>query len=103
MATEYPLNDADVARSGAATSGSSSRRVMRHAGVDRLFHWVTAATMLVLLATSLLPVVGIRFAWVEIHWIAGLVLVAALLFHIVRALLVQSLRVILPRPRDLGE
>jgi len=103
MATEYPLNDADVARSAAAASGSDSGRVTRHAGVDRLFHWVTAATMLVLLATSLLPVVGIRFAWVEIHWIAGVVLIAALLFHIVRALTVQRLRVVVPRPADFGE
>ena len=30
--------------------------------------------MLVLLVTSLLPWVGVRFAWVEIHWIAGIVL-----------------------------
>ena len=25
--------------------------VLRHAGIDRLFHWFTAATMIVLLAT----------------------------------------------------
>jgi cytochrome b subunit of formate dehydrogenase len=75
----------------------------RHAGVDRAFHWLTALAMFVLLATSLLPVVGIRFAWVEIHWIAGLVLTALLLFHIARALAVQKLAVILPHPRDLGE
>jgi formate dehydrogenase subunit gamma len=104
MATDYPLRDADSAGARAsATSGSGSARVVRHAGVDRLFHWLTALSMFVLLGTSLLPVVGVRFAWVEIHWIAGLVLCALLLFHIVRALLVQSLRVILPRPRDMGE
>jgi len=69
-------------------------KVQRHAGVDRLFHWVTAATMSVLLATSLLPVVGIRFAWVKIHWIAGLLLALAVVFHILRALLVQKPKVI---------
>jgi formate dehydrogenase subunit gamma len=96
--------DAELAaRGGAAASGHDSGRIVRHAGVDRLFHWVTAATMLVLLATSLLPVVGIRFAWVEIHWMAGVVLIAALLFHMVRALTVQRLRVVVPRPADLGE
>jgi cytochrome b subunit of formate dehydrogenase len=103
VATEYPLNDAELAARAAAPSGSDSGRVVRHAGVDRAFHWVTAATMLVLLATSLLPVVGVRFAWVEIHWIAGLVLIAALLFHAIRALTVQRLRVVVPRPADLGE
>jgi len=102
MATEYPLDDAEVAARAAASSGSSGR-VLRHAAVDRWFHWITAATMLVLLATSLLPVVGIRFAWVEIHWIAGLVLIAALLFHAVRALTVQRVRLVVPRPADLGE
>ena len=103
MATEYPMRDVETATPGAAASGSDSGRIVRHAGADRLFHWITAATMLVLLATSLLPVVGIRFAWVEIHWIAGVVLIAALLFHMVRALAVQRLRVVVPRPADLGE
>jgi formate dehydrogenase subunit gamma len=87
----------------ASESSQATGRVTRHAGIDRLFHWITAATMFVLLATSLLPVVGIRFAWVEIHWIAGLVLTAAILFHILRALLVQKLRVVVPRPADLAE
>lgn len=100
MAAEMPLNDAATLRT---TSDGRSGRVLRHAGVDRLFHWVNAAAMFVLLGTSLLPVVGIRFAWVQIHWIAGLVLTAAILFHIVRAIFVQSLRVITPHARDVGE
>ena len=104
MATEYPLADAGLADGReAAGRRSTSGRMLRHAGADRAFHWITALTMFVLLATSLLPLVGIRFAWVEIHWIAGLVLCALLLFHIVRALLVQSQRLIWPRPADLRE
>jgi cytochrome b subunit of formate dehydrogenase len=104
MATEYPLNDANLgARSAERTASGGGGRIVRHAAPDRAFHWITAATMLVLLGTSLLPVVGIRFAWVQIHWIAGCVLVAALLFHIVRALAVQRLRLVVPRPADLGE
>jgi cytochrome b subunit of formate dehydrogenase len=77
--------------------------VQRHAGVDRLFHWVTAATMSVLLATSLLPVVGIRFAWVKIHWIAGLLLTLAVVFHILRALLVQKPKVVALTGADFAE
>ena len=78
-------------------------KVQRHAGVDRLFHWVTAATMSVLLATSLLPLVGIRFAWVKIHWIAGLLLTLAVVFHTLRALLVQKPKVIALTGSDFAE
>ena len=63
--------------------------MIRHAGIDRLFHWVMAATMTVLLATSLLPVIGVRFGWYTIHWVAGLLLTVIILFHIVRALFWQ--------------
>ena len=48
--------------------------------------------MLTLLATGLMPVVGIKFAWVTIHWITGInVLVLLVVFHIVRALIWQRL------------
>jgi len=44
-----------------------------------------AASMLVLLFTSFLPIVGIRFAWVTIHWIAGVVLTLSVLYHMIHA------------------
>jgi len=77
------------------TAGAAERstsRIERHALIDRLFHWITAVTVLVLLATAFLPTFGVQFAWVTPHWIAGLVLIAAILFHVVRAPLAQSLR-----------
>jgi formate dehydrogenase subunit gamma len=77
-------------------------KVIRHAGIDRLFHWVTAATMTVLLATSLLPIIGVRFAWYQVHWIAGIVLTVAILLHILRALFWQRLRTIMLRSADLS-
>ncbi len=64
-------------------------RILRHAGIDRLFHWLMAAIMTVLLVTSLLPVIGVHFAWYTIHWVAGLLLTAVILLHIVRALFWQ--------------
>lgn len=70
----------------------ASERIVRHALADRLFHWVTAAAVLTLLGTAFLPILGIQFAWVTAHWIAGLVLLAAVLFHTVRALFWQNLR-----------
>jgi formate dehydrogenase subunit gamma len=63
--------------------------ILRHAGIDRAFHWIMAATMAVLLATSLLPVIGIRFGWYTIHWVAGLLLTLIILLHVVRAVFWQ--------------
>ena len=45
-----------------------------------------AVCMLVLLATGFLPVLGVKFAWVDPHWIAGVMLTLLVLMHIVRAL-----------------
>jgi formate dehydrogenase subunit gamma len=75
----------------------------RHRWPDRAFHWIMAASVLVLAATAFLPIVGVRFDWVTIHWIAGVVLTAAVLFHILRAVFVQGLGEMLPRRDDLRE
>jgi formate dehydrogenase subunit gamma len=64
--------------------------IVRHAAVDRVFHWLTAAAVLTLMATGLLPVLGVKFDWVVIHWVVGVVLVLLTLFHIVRALFWQK-------------
>ncbi len=66
--------------------------VLRHQLIDRLFHWTTAICFFVLLATGLLPIFAINFDWLMPHWIAGLVLIAAVLFHIARAFKVQHVR-----------
>lgn len=71
-----------------------SGRIQRHAGIDRLFHWLTAASVLTLLATGLLPVLGVKFNWVDIHWIVGCVLIVLIAFHIVRSLIWQRFRTI---------
>lgn len=72
-------------------SGASDR-LLRHAGIDRAFHWATAVTMTVLLVTSLLPIVGVRFAWYGIHWVAGLILTVLIVLHVVRAVFWQKPR-----------
>ena len=68
--------------------GGSARadRIIRHTLPDRVAHWITAACVLVLLATSFLPIIGVEFPWVAIHWMTGVVLAAAVLFHVVRVL-----------------
>jgi cytochrome b subunit of formate dehydrogenase len=60
-------------------------RVPRHSLTARLFHWVMATSMFTLLVTAFLPKVGIPFNWVTYHWIAGSVLTASILFHIIHA------------------
>lgn len=60
-------------------------KVPRHSLAARLFHWIMAAAMLTLLFTAFAPKLGYQFAWVEFHWIAGLVLTASIVFHILHA------------------
>jgi cytochrome b subunit of formate dehydrogenase len=72
--------------------GVSSSRIVRHVFIDRLFHWLMAAAVLVLLGTAFLPILGWEFPWVAAHWIAGLVLTALVLVHTVRALFWQDLK-----------
>lgn len=60
-------------------------RIPRHSLAARLFHWIMAAAMFVLLFTAFLPKVGYQFNWVTYHWIAGTVLAISILFHIVHA------------------
>jgi cytochrome b subunit of formate dehydrogenase len=51
----------------------------------RVFHWVMAASMFVLLFTAFLPIAGFRFPWVTWHWVAGLVLTVSIVYHIIHA------------------
>ena len=77
-------------------TGAAQERVERHKGVDRLFHWLTAAAVLTLMTTGLLPALGIlKFNWVVIHWSVGIFLVLLVLFHIVRATFWQKLKCML--------
>jgi cytochrome b subunit of formate dehydrogenase len=79
---------------------STGQQVLRHRLAERLFHWLMAACMLVLLFTGFLPVMGVKFAWVDPHWIAGAILTVLVLFHIVRALFFLTLSNIWIRWRE---
>lgn len=78
-------------------------RVGRHTFASRAFHWLMSVAMLTLLATAFVPVLGLRFPWVEIHWIAGLVLFAAVLWHVVHALGWQDWRNMWMGPSEVRE
>jgi cytochrome b subunit of formate dehydrogenase len=60
-------------------------RIPRHSLAARLFHWIMAAAMFVLLFTAFLPKVGVQIDWVMYHWIAGVVLTASIIFHMIHA------------------
>src|SRR6187200_2483454 len=105
----YMLFSAHRKRTAAETDALEASRkdlpakIERHNLTARLFHWVMAAAMFVLLFTAFLPVVGIRFPWVQWHWIAGLVLTGSILFHIVHATFFLDFWSIWLGPKDIPE
>jgi formate dehydrogenase subunit gamma len=84
----------NAAAAGAAplSAAQPEQRIVRHAGIDRAVHWLAATATLILLATAFLPILGISFAWVTIHWITGIVLGFVVLVHIVRVLVRRKLK-----------
>jgi len=62
-----------------------------------------AAAVVLLGATAFLPILGIRFEWVPIHWWSGVMLTAAVLFHLYRVILVHGLREMTPGTDDARE
>src|SRR3972149_3004125 len=67
-------------------------RLVRHLFFDRFLHWFVAACIFVLLGTSLFPIYGIKFSWVQTHWVTGLLLSAAVITHAVRSVFWKELR-----------
>ena len=90
-------------RKQAPRPSSEGKHIERHDGKDRIFHWVMAASVMVLLVTGIFPIIGIEFSWLTLHWVAGLVLTASVVFHIVRSLFWQDLASMNIRPSDLKE
>lgn len=78
-------------------------RIPRHTLAARLFHWIMAAAMFVLLFTAFLPKVGVQFNWVTYHWIAGTVLTISILFHIIHATFYLDFWSIWPDRADLED
>jgi cytochrome b subunit of formate dehydrogenase len=78
-------------------------RVVRHSLAARLFHWIMAAAMFVLLFTAFLPKVGVQFAWVTYHWIAGVVLTVSIVYHVIHATFFMDPWSIWPDKADLED
>ena len=79
----------------------SAERFIRHRLADRLYHWLMAACVLTLMASAFLPIVGLKFEWVSLHWMTGVLLAALVLVHIMRALVWQDWRAMLPDGPDM--
>jgi cytochrome b subunit of formate dehydrogenase len=78
-------------------------RIPRHSLAARLFHWIMAAAMFVLLFTAFLPKLGVQFNWVPYHWIAGTVLTISIVFHIIHASFYMDFWSIWPDRTDLED
>jgi cytochrome b subunit of formate dehydrogenase len=78
-------------------------RILRHSAASRAFHWLMTVAMFVLLVTAFFPLVGIRFAWVTIHWIAGVGLLLTIVYHVVHATMRHDLWSMWIDGRDLKE
>jgi cytochrome b subunit of formate dehydrogenase len=75
----------EVVGAAAGVAARIPERIVRHSFGARLFHWVMSAAMLVLLFTAFLPKLGVNFAWVTYHWIAGVVLTISVIYHVFHA------------------
>ena len=75
----------------------------RHKGPDRAFHWLMALSVILLTGTAFLPIIGIRFDWLPIHWMSGVALTVLVLFHLVRVALVHGFREMMPGGDDINE
>lgn len=93
---------AEVDRMEAERKGLPER-ISRHSGVARIFHWIMASSMLTLLFTAFLPIVGVQFAWVQWHWMAGSLLTASIMFHVVHATFFLDFWSIWVGPKDIPE
>lgn len=74
---------------------------IRHSLPDRLFHWGMAILVIILLATAFLPILGLKFNWVPTHWISGVLLTLAIVYHLYRALFIHGIGKMMPTSADL--
>ncbi|HTC64328.1 MAG TPA: cytochrome b/b6 domain-containing protein [Candidatus Saccharimonadales bacterium] len=87
----------------AVNNAQIPERVARHSFGARAFHGIMALSMLALLFTAFLPKVGVQFAWVKWHWIAGVVLTISVIYHIIHASFVLDFWSIWPDAMDVED
>src|SRR3569832_1258521 len=85
------------------TLASTPARIERHIFIDRAYHWLMDVSVLILLVTAFLPILGTKSEWVGIQWVTGPVLTAIVLFHIIRASFWQRFSAMVPDGQDLAQ
>jgi cytochrome b subunit of formate dehydrogenase len=79
-------------------------RLTRHGLSARVSHWTLAAATFTLLITAFVPILGLQFPWVTIHWIAGIVFGAYVVYHTFDTLARKSWGSMLPvSGREIGQ
>src|SRR5712691_6838268 len=83
-----------LTESASVTQSQMADRVRRHLLIDRIYHWVMAATVLTLIYTAFWPTVfeGKTVTIGDIHWMAGILLTVLIVLHMVRAVFWQNWR-----------
>jgi len=66
---------------GSGTAAGIPDKITRHGGSARISHWILAASTFSLLITAFVPILGLQFPWVTIHWISGLVFGIYVVYH----------------------
>jgi cytochrome b subunit of formate dehydrogenase len=99
----FAAADEFAATDSPAPSAGLPEQIPRHSLVARMFHWVMAAAMFTLLFTAFLPKAGVQFNWVTYHWIAGSVLTASIIFHVIHASFWLDFWAIWPDKADLAD
>jgi cytochrome b subunit of formate dehydrogenase len=84
-----------------ANAAPSQGRVIRHLLVDRVYHWLMAACVLILMGTAFLPIIGYKFEWLGLHWTTGVLLSVLVVIHVVRAVVWQDFWSMMIDGRDL--
>jgi formate dehydrogenase subunit gamma len=79
-----------VSQVNVSAAAAASGRITRHLLLDRLYHWLMAACVLILMATAFLPILGLKFEWLGLHWATGILLAVLVTIHIVRAVIWQD-------------
>ncbi len=73
---------AELQARDASFVASLPAKILRHTRSARISHWVLAVATFVLLITAFVPILGLQFPWVTIHWIAGVFFTAYIIYHI---------------------
>jgi formate dehydrogenase subunit gamma len=82
-------------------AASIPEKVVRHNLVARVTHWILAASVLTLLVTAFVPILGLKFPWLTIHWVAGIVLTIYVVFHTIDTLVRLSWGSMMVWPSDI--